>query len=111
MADLNLGKENVELSRARFFWRVEFLRNEGSGDIVANVFFKDTAKLADGANSGSVLAQSSFILTVPNEHVRVTGFGTFFNNFLSMCNNVMSNYYTNGTVVPESGSLNKLDQF
>jgi len=111
MADLNLGNENVELNRTRFFWRVEFLRREGSSDISANVFFKDTAKLADGANSGSVIAQSSFILTVPNEHTRVTGFGTFFNNFLAMCNNTMRDYYTNGTVNPESGSLNKLDQF
>jgi hypothetical protein len=109
MADLNLGNQNVELNRSRHFWRIEFLRREGNADIVANVFFKDTAKLADGSNSGSVLVQNSFILNVPNEHVRVTGFGTFFNNFLAMCNNAMSGYYTNGTIASESGSLNKLD--
>ena len=109
MADLNLGNQSVELSRSRHFWRVEFLRQEGSTDILANVFFKDTARLANGTNSGSVLVQNSFILNVPDEHVRVTGFGTFFNNFLAMCNNAMSSYYTNGTILPESGSLNKLD--
>ena len=111
MADLNLGNQNVELNRSRHFWRIEFLRREGSTDVSANVFFKDTAKLADGTNSGSVLVQNSFILGVPDEHVKVTGFGTFFNNFLAMCNNTMKDYYTNGTVAPESGSLNKLDQF
>lgn len=111
MADLNLGNESIELNRSRFFWRIEFVRQEETSDILANVFFKDTARFADGVNSGSVLAQSSFILTVPDDHVRVTSFGTFFNNFLSMCNNVMSDYYTSGTVNPESGSLNKLDRF
>ena len=109
MSDLNLGNENIELNRSRFYWRVEFLRREGESAISANVFFKDTAKLADGENSGSVLAQNSFILTIPNEHVRVTGFSTFFNNFLAMCNNAMDGYYTTGTILPESGSLNRLD--
>lgn len=111
MSDLNLGNENIALNRSRFFWRIEFLRKEGESEISANVFFKDTARFTDGANSGSALAQNSFILTVPNEHVKVTGFGTFFNNFLNMCNNAMSSYYTSGSVLPESGSLNKLDQF
>ena len=112
MPDLNLGNENVDLNRSRFYWKIEFVRqDDGSNDVYANAFFRDTTTLAGGVSSGSVIAQHSFILTVPDEHAKVTGFGPFFNNFLSMCNNAMSGYYTSGSVALESGSLNKLDQF
>ena len=108
MADLNIGSETVDLNTSRFYWRIEFARNEGQSDVLANVFFDDSIRFASGAVSGSVIGKQSFILSIPDKHARVTGFGTFFNNFLAMCNDVMSNYYQDGTVNPESGSLTKL---
>ena len=111
MSDLNLGNENIEINRSRFFWKIEFHRDDDTGGILAHAFFKDTSKIAAGPSSGSAIARNSFILSIPDEHVRVTGFGTFFNNFIDMCNNAMSNYYTTGSVAPESGSLNILDRF
>ena len=110
MSDLNIGTETLDLNTSRFYWRIEFLRQEGQTEVSANVFFKDTARLASGPLSGSTLGRKSFLLNIPDEHTRVTGFGSFFNNFLAMCNNAMTDYYSTGTVNPESGSLNLLDQ-
>ena len=108
MADLNIGTETLDINTSRFYWRVEFIRQEGQSDVFANVFFNDTIRLASGPSSGSSIGRKSFILKVPNEHARVTGFSTFFNNFLNMCNKTMADYYENGTVNPSSGSLNIL---
>jgi acyl-CoA thioesterase FadM len=108
MADLNIGTETADINTSRFYWRIEFVRQEGQTNVSANVFFHDTLRLASGPISGSTVGQKSFLLRVPNEHAKVTGFATFFNNFLAMCNKAMEDYYETGGVNPSSGSLNIL---
>ena len=105
MADLNIGTETLDVNTSRFYWRIEFVRQEGKSDVVANVFLNDTLRLSSGPASGSDIGRQSFVLNIPDEHVKVTGFGTFFNNFLAMCNNTMMDYYSTGSINPESGSL------
>lgn len=111
MADLNLGTQPYDLNKSRFISRIEFHRATVDGDITGKVFLKDTFTLDSGELSGSILAQHSFEVTIKDKHLKVTGFGTFFNNFLTLCNNIMSEYYQNGTLHETSGSLNTLTPF
>lgn len=105
--DKNISSELLTIEKKRKLWRITFSR-DGDGINAESILGEYLIDATPGSSTVSQsLAQSDWVIKTPVELFNgLTGYGSFFSQFINMIDGLKNEYDTNGSLT--TGSISQL---
>ena len=109
--DSDVTSSVLDIDLKRRTWRVDFQRPQvtGAGSLYANCFVKEDAinTTSGSATSGSVVASTSWLITIDRDQVfDRNNAGSFFNDLIGFIDGLKTEYDASGSLA--TGSITQI---
>lgn len=100
--DIDVKTENLTIDTKRKISRITFYRSDSG---VKSEALVDESRLLSG--SGTLISNNTYLITTDlNQFNGIDGFGTFFNGYISLMNDLKNEYDASGSLA--TGSFHSL---